>query len=119
MHLGWIDRLNIIFPRSEFDDIGNEIIAANNLEDVSIKRFSAKLNRMSFERLTSISKQPFVCPSTGFLAFFYITQSGHFENFEKFIFGFTFEMWSGHPADSERHFFHEVISARIDIKIIN
>jgi hypothetical protein len=119
VHLEWIERFNISFPRSELIDIGNKIIQANNLENLSVKRFSNNLNKISFQSLKKVSNQFFVCPSTGFLAFIYISQNIEFKNFEKYLFGFTFEMWHGHPADSERFIFNEEIKSRSDIKLIN
>ena len=119
VHLGWLERLNLRYPRSEFVDIGDRIIQANDLEDVRVRRFSRDLNRVCFGSLARASRKPFVCPSTGFMAFVYVTRSGNFDGFEKFLFGFTFEMWDGHPADSERLLVHEAIASRGDIKLVN
>ncbi|MBK7806449.1 MAG: glycosyltransferase family 29 protein [Saprospiraceae bacterium] len=94
----------IWFPRNAESNIDNSkiIIEVNKLFDVRIKYFSKEMNERVFKKLAVFSDFDFVEPSTGILALCYILEQPEFDKYEKYLFGFTFEMWEGHPAKAER-----------------
>jgi len=98
------DLSEVWFPRNgdTFTEYSEKIIESNELCDVKIRRFSKELNNKVFEKLVVISKSEKIYPSSGFLALSYILETSEFDQYEKYIVGFTFDMWEGHPAKAER-----------------
>ncbi|MGI9159658.1 MAG: glycosyltransferase family 29 protein, partial [Saprospiraceae bacterium] len=88
-------------PYPDCIEVSQKILNANNLSDISIQYLSTEFNERACDQLKmygSVADQP---PSTGFLAFRYILEQAAFDDFDKYIFGFTFNMWHGHPEQAE------------------
>ena len=87
---------------NEFDDLSVSLLDSNNLSAKRIVRFSAGFNRKIFRTLLLLGHRSFHCPSTGIFAIEYILGEERFAGYQKFLFGFGFQGWRGHPWATER-----------------
>jgi len=88
-------------PHKDCVDLSLKIVDANDLSDVTVTYFSTGMTERVYNQLSIYNKMENQHPSTGFLAFWYILEQGVFEDFDKYLFGFTFNMWYGHPEQAE------------------
>ena len=114
-HLRYLRASGSDIPESEFDDCSDDLLEANDLDGVRVTRFSEESNEQVFDRLRRESRRGFICPSTGFLALWHILERPEYVSFGKFLFGFTFKFWEGHPAAAERRIVEELCSTRDDL----
>jgi len=105
-HLRYLRASGYNLPESEFDDCSARILEANDLADARVTFFSKDFNERVFSLLRQKSRWRFVCPSTGFLALWYILEQ--YASFDKFMFGFSFKFWDGHPAAAEKQIVEEL-----------
>ena len=118
VHLQRLRALGSDFPESELEDCSRRLLEANSLDGMRVTHFSRESNERAFERLHQESPQDFICPSTGFLALWHILEQPEYAAFDKFLFGFTFEFWEGHPAATERKIIEELCADRDDFQFI-
>ncbi len=88
-------------PYKDCIDLAMQILDSNDLSDISDRYFSDEMNKRAYDQLCKYAKMEDQHPSTGFLAFWYILEQAAFADFDKYIFGFTFNMWHGHPEQAE------------------
>jgi len=98
--------------------LSEEIITANDLQDVSIRYFSKELDNLAYDQFRRYGAAEGLVPSTGFLALLYILQQKEFEHFEKYVFGFTFDIWFGHPAETEMKIIEAYCRSRDDLHFV-
>ena len=116
VHLRALEASGFQISSSEFEDRSQDILTANGLgDDIAVTYFSADFNERIFASLKQKSADPFVCPSTGFMALCHLLERDDYETFDKLILGFTFQMWEGHPARAEQRFIRALCSRRPDL----
>ena len=99
-------------------DLSSEIIQANDLYDVTVKHFSKEIANIAYSQLNQHRHSDSLYPSTGFLAFCYILNEKEFENYDKYLFGFTFDIWYGHPAETEMKVIESQCRLRNDLYFV-
>ena len=73
------------------------------------------MNERARQQLSLHSKMENQHPSTGFLAFWHILEQEAFEDYDKYLFGFTFNMWYGHPEHAEMKVIESFCKNRQDL----
>lgn len=116
VHLTHLRKAVTGYPESQFDDHTDELLSSNGLTDLPVTRFTREFNLRVFNYLSRGARARFICPSTGFLALGHILESDRYAGYQKQMFGFTFEMWWGHPADAERDFVARTCAKREDLQ---
>lgn len=91
------------------------IIEANNLQNIPIRWMAPDLFHAIQSDLQRRSQYDFSGPSTGFLAFQYILNAPEYKDYDKWLFGFNFQVWLGHPGHAEAQIVRELCTARKDI----
>ncbi len=91
------------------------IVAANDLQDIPIRRMTPEQMKQIERGLRGVSAYDFSSPSTGYLAFQYILQAPEFEGHDKWLFGFNFQTWLGHPGHAEAWMVHRLCATRADL----
>lgn len=114
-HLQALNASGFQIPPSEFEDRSQDILTANALNDVVVTHFSRDFNERMFASLKLKSADPFVCPSTGFMALCHLLERDDYAAFDKLILGFTFQYWEGHPSRAEQRFVRALCSRRADL----
>lgn len=107
--------LGVDMPADGCLDVSAELLERSALADRRVIRFDAGLNERVFRELQRRSARPFTCPSTGILAIEYVAGQARFDGYEKYIFGFSFRGWEGHPWRAERDLVHARVAARRDL----
>ena len=102
-------------PYKDCVELALKIVHANGLSDVPVVYFSADMNERARQQLSLHSKMENQHPSTGFLAFCYILEQEEFNDFDKYLFGFTFNMWYGHPEQAEMKVIESFCKNRQDL----
>ena len=103
------------FPESCFDDLAEKLFKSNNFYgNVRSIHFSREFNEKIFNLLRAKSPRPFICPSTGIFAIEYILDQPKFAQYDKLIFGFSFQGWEGHAWETEREIVMEHTRTRND-----
>jgi len=93
----------------------NPIIEANGLQDISIRWMAPDFFDTIQGNLYQKSHYDFSEPSTGFLAFQYILNAPEYNDYDKCLFGFNFQVWLGHPGHAEAQIVRELCASREDI----
>lgn len=96
-------------------DIALKILMANDLSDLPVKYFSISISERAYDELRKHCQMENKHPSTGLLAFLYILEQEAFAEFDKYIFGFTFNMWYGHPEKAEMKVMESFCHKRQDL----
>jgi len=105
-------------PLIEFVDWTDELIVSNELAAVTTQRFSGEFYGMVFHKLKNKTPEPFVSPSTGFLAIEYVLSEPRFSEYEIILIGFSFQGWRGHPWKAEHRILQGYASGRPNFRII-
>jgi len=104
------------YPASEFDDLTDEIIKANQLQERQTFRASEAFNADFFKKLSSLTTTPFITPSTGILGLEHVMENPVFANYKIHVIGFGFEGWKGHPWSAEKKLINRyVLDGRLTI----
>jgi hypothetical protein len=99
------------YPETEYDDLSERLVRSNGLSDFRRKFFSFEENRQVFEILERSSSRAFIMPSTGFFAFHHVLNDPEFRAFNKYMLGFQFRGWSGHPWAAEKDLVMSFVSS--------
>lgn len=105
-------------PFKDCVDLSMKILDANGLSDVPVVYFSTGMNERASKQLRQHNNMEDQHPSTGFLAFCYILEQEEFNDYDKYLFGFTFNMWYGHPEQAEMKVIESFCKNRHDLYFV-
>ena len=84
-------------------NIGDEIISAQNIPKDKVKQITDKLYLSLCNKLNLFKDNTFASmPSTGIVGVEMILNDQFFNDYEKYIIGFSWEGWNGHPWKEEK-----------------
>ncbi len=108
-----LKNLNIIGQR----DIIAEIIDAQKISKKRVTSISEKMYIQTWKKLLSYGATDALMPSTGLLGIEMILDNPSFRNHEKYIIGFTWQGWKGHPWQLEKRLVEKYIENEV-LKIL-
>ena len=101
-------------------NIVSEIINAQKIQKIKITIISKEMYNSTWEKL--LFSEPIdanaIMPSTGSLGVEMILDNPIFDNYEKYIVGFTWEGWNGHLWQAEKALIHNYIKNGV-LKILS
>lgn len=89
-------------PGDDYVNHANAIVTANELSTKIIIGPDECMYRAAHTLINKSGGHRSHCPSTGFLAMHYIVNTPRFDEYEKFITGFSHTGWTGHPWATEK-----------------
>ena len=87
-----------------------EIIDAQKLSEEKISVITEDMYIRTWERLLSFGATDAIMPSTGLLGIEMILDDQSFNDYEKYIIGFGWEGWKGHPWHLEKMLIEDYIN---------
>lgn len=118
VHLRHVQPFCLEIPLTEYVDRSDLLIESNKLSATQVLIFGPELNEKAYHILSSKAKWPFLCPSSGFLALEYILSESRFFDYDKFLFGFSFRGFKGHPWEAEKQMIMQYAKHRDDLYFI-
>jgi hypothetical protein len=100
-------------------DLGREIVAALFLHDKKVTFIDPGFYVAVWKKLQRYGKTEAIMPSTGILGLEMLLHCASFARYEKYIAGFRFEGWPGHPWELERRLLNDYVERRVIVPLDN
>lgn len=110
----------IWFPRFKKNtrDCSAEILRSNNLMQKKVTNFTEELNESLEVKIKAYCSEKNIIPSTGILVLWYVLNNPKYTGYDKFIYGFSFDMWLGHCVKAERILIEKWCKERKDLHFV-
>ena len=96
------------YPKEEAMDVSQWYEKEIIRDGKEVARLSDELNQSCFRLIQSRTRQPFICPSSGFLVVWSFLNDARYTEYEKHVVGFSFKGWWGHSWETEKEIMLEL-----------